>query len=151
RGRTPAARAVCAVRASRRTRQGPARRAVRTRPYGKRRARGQGAARHRRAECRRLPHRASARRAVGLPRPSLLERAPAFLRAERLGELVELPLQDPVELVDRELDPVVGDAVLGIVVGADLPCALAGADLGTPGRIELCALLLAFVLVEARA
>ena len=51
----------------------------------------------------------------------------------------------------RQLDPVVGEAVLGEVVRADLLRALAGSDLRATGRVELRALLLELALVEARA
>jgi hypothetical protein len=39
--------------------------------------------------------------------PTVTARARAGARAERLGELVELPLQNLVELVHREFDAVV--------------------------------------------
>src|SRR5437764_391703 len=70
---------------------------------------------------------------------------------QRLGELVELALEDPVELVNRELDPVVREPVLGEVVGADFLRALAGTNLRVAGRVELRSLPLELPLVEARA
>ena len=45
--------------------------------------------------------------------------------------LVEIALDDAIELVERELDAVIADAILRIVVGADLRAALAGADLSS--------------------
>src|SRR5262245_22896398 len=90
------------------------------------------------------------------PRPeargrSLLEGAAPILGDQRLGELFEIAFEDLVEPVLGELDPVVGDAVLGEVVGADLLGPLARADLRAARRLLLLALLLAFALVEARA
>ena len=79
------------------------------------------------------------------------ERAPPVVGRERLGELVELALEDPVELVHGQLDAVVGDPVLGEVVGADLLRALARADLRAPRRVELGPLALELALVEPRA
>src|SRR5204863_6910196 len=83
--------------------------------------------------------------------PSLAEGAPALVGRERLGELVELALQYAVELVRRELDAMVGDAVLGEIVRADLLRALPGPDLRTTSRVELGLLLLPLELIEARA
>ena len=54
-----------------------------------------------------------------------LERAPPLLRLQRLGEVAEIAVEDLVEPVLGQLDPVVRDAVLGEVVGADLLGALA--------------------------
>ncbi len=78
-------------------------------------------------------------------------RAPALVGRQRLGELVEATLQDPVELMDGQLDPVVGEPVLGEVVRADLLGPLAGADLRVAGGAELGAPPLELALVEARA
>ena len=64
--------------------------------------------------------------------------------AERADELVEIALDDAIELVEREPDAVIGDAVLRVVVGADLLRALARADhaaaLGADGGVLLLAL-----------
>src|ERR671922_294486 len=89
------------------------------------------------------------------PRPerscrSSLEGAPPVLGGERLGEIVQLAVEGRVEPVLRELDPVVGDAILGEVVGADLLRPLARADLRPPRRLLLLALLRALELVEPR-
>ena len=69
---------------------------------------------------------------------SRLERLAAVLGGERLGELVQLALEDALlQLVRGQLDPVVGEPVLGEVVGADLLRPLAAADLRAPRRGEL--------------
>ena len=96
-----------------------------------------------RAACRRRPCRGAPPRVEALLRPSLAERALALFGAERFGEVVQLALQDAIELMHRELDAVIGDAVLGIVVRPDLLSRFAGPDLRAPGRVELCPLLLA--------
>src|SRR4029077_15073029 len=57
-----------------------------------------------------------------------LERPPAVLGCERLGEVAEIALEDLVEPVLRQLDAMVGDPALGVVVGADLLGPLARAD-----------------------
>ena len=80
-----------------------------------------------------------------------LEGAAAVLGLERVGELLEVAVEDLVEAVDRVLDAVVGEPVLGEVVGADLLRALARPDLRAPGRRLLRLLALALGLVEARA
>src|SRR5258707_680323 len=74
----------------------------------------------------------------------------AFLGGQRLGELVELAFEDPVEVVHGQLYAVVGDAVLRIVVGTNLLRALARPDLRAPRRRLLGRLLLALQLVEPR-
>src|SRR5256885_13234181 len=58
-----------------------------------------------------------------------LEPAALLVGREPGRELVELALEHRVEVVDGELDAVVGDAALAVVVGADLLRAIAGADL----------------------
>src|SRR5262245_18779426 len=72
----------------------------------------------------------------------------AVFGGERLGELAEVALEDLVEPVLRELDPGVGDAALGVVVGADLLCPLARPHLGTARGGHLRLLPLAFRLVQ---
>lgn len=49
---------------------------------------------------------------------------------ERLDEGVELAVEHGAEVVEGQFDAVIGDAVLGEVVGADSFVAFAGADLG---------------------
>src|SRR6266852_7316264 len=49
---------------------------------------------------------------------------------ERLDELTDFPGDDGVELVKRQVDAMVGQAVLRKVVGADAFAAVAGADEG---------------------
>ena len=62
--------------------------------------------------------------------PIVGEPARPFVGHERVAHLVELAGEHPVEVVDGEPDPVVGDPVLLEVVGADLLAAAAAADLG---------------------
>jgi hypothetical protein len=45
-----------------------------------------------------------------------------------VDDLIEAALHDQIELVEGESDAVVGDAVLGEVVGANFLAAVAGAD-----------------------
>src|SRR5436190_14443762 len=80
-----------------------------------------------------------------------LEREPAVLGLECLGELLQVALEDPVELVHGQLDPVIGEPVLGEVVRPDLLGALAASDLRLALRGERGLLALALELVEARA
>src|SRR5262245_13507859 len=74
-----------------------------------------------------------------------------LLGAERLGELAEIAVEHLVEAVDRELDPMVGHAVLREVVGPDLLRPLARPDLRPARRRKLGLLFLPFELVEPRA
>src|SRR5207302_8487653 len=83
-------------------------------------------------------------------RASSLERAPALVGRQRLGVVQEIALQDLVEPVRRQLDPVVRDAVLGKVVGADLLRARAGPGLRAARRRLLCRLPFTLRLVDAR-
>ena len=95
-----------------------------------------------RRERRSIPRRPAATRSRARPgspprgRRSL-ERAPSLLCLQRLGEAAELAVDDLVETVLGQLDPVVRDAALGEVVRADLLGALAAADLRAPLRGEL--------------
>src|SRR5262245_8011320 len=80
-------------------------------------------ARARRATLRDRPNSAalSSRRF----RPAGLVRTPTeqlclAMRAERRDELVEIAVEDLVELVEREADPVIGYAILREIVRADL-------------------------------
>ena len=68
-----------------------------------------------------------------------------------VDQLVEVAVERRVELVHREADAVVGDAVFLEVVGADLLGALAGADLRAAILGDRVLLLLHLHLVEARA
>src|SRR5262245_21901173 len=63
------------------------------------------------------------------------------------GQLVEVAGDDGVELVEVEVDAVVGDAVLREVVGADALAAVAGADLAAAllGALAVQRLLLPLV------
>src|SRR5687767_8686191 len=67
------------------------------------------------------------------PRPSASSAMTESLfdvrQREGLDQLRDLAVQDALQLVQGEADAVVGHAVLGIVVRADLRRAVAGADL----------------------
>src|SRR2546421_309123 len=102
-----------------------------------------------RGACRCRHPRAPARRGAAPRPPSLSQRAAALFTRERRGELVQLTLEHAVELMRRELDAVVGDAIFREVVGADLLRAPARSDLRAPGGVELRLLLLPLELVQA--
>ena len=70
---------------------------------------------------------------------------------ELVDELVDAAVHDGGQVVDREPDAVVGDAVLGIVVGADLFRALARAYLGAAVCRLLGAAFFLLQLVQAGA
>src|ERR1700722_6900686 len=59
-----------------------------------------------------------------------LEATALLIRLQGCGDLPQLAFEDLVEVVDGQLDAVVGDAALAVVVGADLLGAIARADLG---------------------
>ena len=52
-----------------------------------------------------------------------------MLLDQRVEEMVEAALHDLVELVERQVDAVIGDAVLRVVVGADAFGTVTTADL----------------------
>src|SRR5690349_21669610 len=79
-----------------------------------------------------------------------LERPALGLGGEGVGELAEVAREHVLEARVHP-DPVVGDAVLREVVGADLLGPLTPADLGAPRRRLLGCEALALGLVEARA
>ena len=64
-------------------------------------------------------------------------------RGQRVEQRVEVAVEDLVEVVRLEVDPVIGDPVLREVVGADALAAVDGADLAGPvgGRVGLRLLL----------
>ena len=132
--------------AARARRAGPARRGKRPRRSRGRVAQQALAARARRmgeqqpgfaraaTRCRRPPSAARRRRAAACAdrhRLSLLRRQPRrlVLGGQRVDDLVEVALHDPVDIVEREVDAVVGDPALREIVGADALAAVAGADL----------------------
>ena len=67
---------------------------------------------------------------------------------QRFGPALEDHL---VDLVERQIDPVISDATLGKVIGADALRAIAGADLAAAVGRALGVELLAFELIEPRA
>src|SRR5918992_4156334 len=74
-----------------------------------------------------------------------------LLGGEGLGELFELAVQDGLEVVGGQADPVVGYAALREVIGADLRRAVAAADLREPHGPLLLPALAHLALQEARA
>ena len=154
RARTRAARACrAAARARARPRAPPrsaaGRAACRAR-FAEGRARARGSARHRRAGSRRPAPRGSPSRRFRTSASVNFERAPLLVGRERFGVLVEVALRAPARAVIVELHAVVGDAVLGEVVGPDLLGARARADLRAAGRGLLGRLPLALGLVDSR-
>src|SRR5437667_11738955 len=74
-----------------------------------------------------------------------------IIGGQRVDNGIELAIHHLVELMQRQADAMVGDAVLREVVRPDLLAAVAGADHGTPLRPYLFLLLLELHLIEARA
>ena len=70
---------------------------------------------------------------------------------ELLHHFADAALDELVEVVERDLDAVIGDAVLREVVGADLFLAVAGADERLAVRGVFLGLLLLLLLEQARA
>src|SRR5881275_2210790 len=64
-----------------------------------------------------------------------------------LDQLAERSGDDRIELVEIQIDPVIGNAILRKIVGANALAAVAGADQGTPlfGPFPMELLLLHFV------
>src|SRR4051812_24291964 len=71
------------------------------------------------------------------------------MRPKGSDELVEIALDDLVELVKREPDPVIGDPVLRVVVRPDLLRPLGGADHGPALGRERLVLLELLALEES--
>src|SRR5262245_40498871 len=69
---------------------------------------------------------------------------------EGVEQLVELAVHDALDLVQREVDAVVGDAALREVVGADALRAVAGADQRLARRGGLRLLLAHLLVADAR-
>src|ERR671920_29285 len=97
-------------------------------------------------------------RIIGTPAPSPygvaallrgggVEAAALLVVLQRRRDVVEVAAEQLVEVVHRELDPMVGDAALGEVVGADLLRALPRAHLRAPVRGQLRLLLGELLLV----
>src|SRR5690606_11706840 len=96
-----------------------------------------------------VPARSGTGGAVGLGlHPELLggEEGPAGVQA-----LLDVAVHEPRQVEHRQADAVVGAAVLGEVVGADLLRALAGPDLALAGRVALALLPGLLHLVELGA
>ena len=79
------------------------------------------------------------------------ELTPAFVGRERVDDLVELAVEHAVERVHREPDAVIGDAVLLVVVRADLLGAAAALHLLAARRAHLGVLLVLLGLQQPRA
>src|SRR5690606_7964163 len=101
----------------------------------------------------RLPTRASAGTSA-LPRLArllLLEELGLEVGAAGRNELVEITGHHRIQVVPGEADAVIGQAVLGEVVGAHLLAAVAASHLPAAHRIALALLLLLLELEEPRA
>ena len=123
---------LAALRRRARTRRAPPRR---------------GAATARRPSASRARPRASSSRSAviagGHGSPARPARSAVSASTQRLDHRVEVAVEHLVEVVRLEADPVVGDAVLREVVGADPLGAVDGADLAAPrGRRLAVGLLL---------
>src|SRR5439155_1836665 len=96
--------------------------------------------------------RASPRRRGALPGRDGRSRdgVVAVGRDQRVDDRIELAVQHARDLVDLEADPMIGDPVLGEVVGPDLLRPLAGPDLAATRVGELLGLLAHLEVVEAR-
>src|SRR5207253_6723267 len=82
----------------------------------------------------------------------LFEEPPGLvLLCQRLDEQVEIAVEHALQLMQREVDAVVGHPGLRIVVRADLLAAVAAAHHGAPGLLELRLSLRLFLVVEAGA
>src|SRR5688572_17041589 len=68
---------------------------------------------------------------------------------QRVDDLFHFTLHDAVELVKRQVDPVIGAATLREVVGANALGAVAAADLALAGTRPLGILAAAFLIIEA--
>src|SRR5262249_24375380 len=95
------------------------------------------------------------RKSIRRPRPSpagpVVEPAPPLLGQKRVGERPEAALEHLLLVREDEVDAVVGDAVLRVVVRADLLGPLAGAELRAAGGRDIGLLLGPRPLVQARA
>ena len=69
---------------------------------------------------------------------------PLFFRQQRRNHVVQFPFHNPVQLVDRKADPVIGHAVLRIVVCPDLFRTVARSDFCPPD----CAFFFLFLTIE---
>src|SRR5439155_17170150 len=125
-----------------------------SRRYGSPRARARAAPPRRRA-ARGPPRRPAAR---WRPRAPLrrtssrgVERLRLLARGEGVDDRVELAVEHALERVQREARPVVGDAALREVVGADLLGAVARADHGPAAGGDLRLLLVPRPLEQAGA
>ena len=77
-----------------------------------------------------------------------------FLRLEvggqRLDERLQLAFHHLIQLMQREADAVIRNAILREIIGADLLAAVAGAHHAAPLRADFFLLLLELHLVEPR-
>src|SRR5215468_3683226 len=85
------------------------------------------------------------------PGSLLAEPFPLVLLAKGLDDGGEVAGDDGVELVQGQVDAVVGDSVLREVVGADALAAVAGADLALARLGALAVELLLLPLVQSAA
>src|SRR5258708_4920000 len=150
----PARRANAPPRCARRSRVPPRMCPKQRPPRWARNARG----RSRCSRCRSPPPPPASggpRHRPSPPRPAQAPRRrhscpPAPRGRQGVGPLVEVPVNKSFRPVERELDPVIRDAVLLEVVGADLLGPAAGADHATALRSDLLLLLRELDLVKTR-
>ena len=76
--------------------------------------------------------------------------AAAVVVEQGVDHRLQVAGQDVVELVERQVDAVIGQPVVGKVVGADALAAVAGADQRSPFVGPRCVLLLPLQFVEPR-
>ena len=70
---------------------------------------------------------------------------------KRVDDRVELAFHHQIQLVQRQADAVIGQAVLREIVSADFFAAVAGADHAAPLRADRRLLLFQLHLIEPRA
>src|SRR5579862_7361944 len=97
----------------------------------------------------RMPSRSALSSVVGIG--AVLEGLGLEVRAQALDDVLDVTVHDARQVVLREADAVIGDAVLREVVGADLLGAVARADLRAPRLALGRRALLLLDVVEPRA
>src|SRR4029077_2608368 len=88
---------------------------------------------------------------VALLGVGLLELFGLVIRGERFENGVELSIHNEIQLMERQADAVIGDAVLREVVGANFLAAVAAASLSAPLRSQRCLLLFQLQFVQPGA
>src|SRR5690242_8798617 len=73
------------------------------------------------------------------------------IRCERIDQRIEPAFHHLIQLVHRETDPVIGNAILREIIGPDLLAAVARSHHAAPLGADLLLLLFQLDLVQARA